>query len=768
MQLTATARWALWLLSLALLCALALWRADSGPLLQTDIPALLPQTNTNPFLEAAAQRSRDAFSQQLLVLVSGADNATTRSAAQAARKAFLDNGLHSSADSSHVEQAISLYEKHSFALLSPAQIERFENQGPAALAQDVAIALFGPAGMAGLNNDPGGYAGQFISRLPRPYPDFTPDGAMQSTRRGDMRVFLIRMSLAATAFGADSAERATRAVAAARQAVTTACADCQLQATGAALFTAAASQEARQESIWLGVTSTLLIMILIACAFRSLAPHLLGFLQLGASVTAASAAVIAVFGSIHILTLVFGTTLLGIAIDYAFLYFCEYWFGRSPPTRVMAKIRSGLGVGLLTGVLAFAFLALTGFPALSQMAVFSIAGLIEAALVVALIFPVTLTAAPHVAAHRLVAWPQRFVAWASRPSRWRYLLPVLALIVAAPGWWQLDVSDDVRALSHFPPALMQTDQSIRATLGRYPASGYFLTQAADMDQALAQETRLFTQLDTEMPHANALGLAGYLPPPQRQRASLAAWQDILTPAQALQQAFAGKGLPTALATRIEHLWQQAQPAPLTATTLLNTVPALQRFVIHSDHGVALMATVFGDRDLDDHTLAAIADTLPASDYIQPLQRFDRTFASIRVRATWLVVIGYLLISFVLIWRYGPREAARMLYPPLLALALTLGTLGWLGVPLNVFSVVALILILGLGRDYAVFLREVGARERATALAVTLSAITTIIGFGLLAFSKTPALHAFGLATGIGILISYCVTPLSLPPAPDDQ
>src|SRR5699024_8856171 len=193
-----------------------------------------------------------------------------------------------------------------------------------------------------------------------------------------------------------------------------------------------------------------------------------------------------------------------------------------------------------------------------------------------------------------------------------------------------------------------------------------------------------------------------------------------------------------------------------------------RFVIHSDHGVALMATVFGDRDLDDHTLAAIADTLPASDYIQPLQRFDRTFASIRVRATWLVVIGYLLISFVLIWRYGPREAARMLYPPLLALALTLGTLGWLGVPLNVLSVVALILILGLGRDYAVFLREVGARERATALAVTLSAITTIIGFGLLAFSKTPALHAFGLATGIGILISYCVTPLSLPPAPDDQ
>src|SRR5699024_10985304 len=103
---------------------------------------------------------------------------------------------------------------------------------------------------------------------------------------------------------------------------------------GAALFSHAARDEARSESIWLSVTSTLLIMLLIALVYRSLAPHLLGFLQLGASVAAASAAVIATFGSIHILTLVFGTTLLGIAIDYAFLYFSEYWFGRSTPHEV--------------------------------------------------------------------------------------------------------------------------------------------------------------------------------------------------------------------------------------------------------------------------------------------------------------------------------------------------------------------------------------------------------------------------------------------------
>src|SRR5699024_8228592 len=131
-------------------------------------------------------------------------------------------------------------------------------------------------------------------------------------------------------------------------------------------------------------------------------------------------------------------------------------------------------------------------------------------------------------------------------------------------------------------------------------------------------------------------------------------------------------------------------------------------------------------------------------------------------ATWLVGVGYLLIALLLVWRYGWRGGARMLAPPLMALGITLGALGWLGEPLNVFVVVALILILGLGRDYAVFLHEVGSRGRSAALAVSLSALTTMLSFGLLSLSRIPALHTFGLATLIGIAASYLLTPLSLP------
>ncbi|HET7267033.1 MAG TPA: hypothetical protein VFJ15_02905, partial [Oleiagrimonas sp.] len=405
----------------------------------------------------------------------------------------------------------------------------------------------------------------------------------------------------------------------------------------------------------------------------------------------------------------------------------------------------------------------TGFPALSQMAVFSVAGLIEAALVVALIFPVTLTRPPRVADHALVDWPARFIARACRASRWRWILPLAALVLAVPGLVQLKAHDDVRALSHFPPQLMQTDRDIRTTLGRFPASGFFLIEAPNMGQALAREQALFQHINTRVPQADALGLSRFLPSPTQQQASLGAWKQVFDSPQALRQAFTQTGLPAQLATHVQTSWRNAPKAPLTAAALFKAVPELQRFVIPTEHGVALLATAFGSRHLDNEALAAAAGGASGVRYVQPLQRINDSFTQIRVRATWLVVLGYLLISALLVWRYGMREAARMLYPPLVALTVTLGTLGWLGVPLNVFSVVALILILGLGRDYAVFLREVGARERSPALAVTLSALTTLIGFGLLALSVIPALHAFGLATGIGILASYLVAPLSLPP-----
>ncbi|MDN5925209.1 MAG: hypothetical protein L0H70_09450, partial [Xanthomonadales bacterium] len=111
------ARWALWLVSLTLLCALALWRVDPAGPVQTNILTLLPDQHDSQALQQAFARSSEAFSQQLLALVSGPDDGRTRTAALAAQHVMLDAGLQTADSGDQVDAVLALYQQHHFALL---------------------------------------------------------------------------------------------------------------------------------------------------------------------------------------------------------------------------------------------------------------------------------------------------------------------------------------------------------------------------------------------------------------------------------------------------------------------------------------------------------------------------------------------------------------------------------------------------------------------------------------------------------------------------
>src|SRR5699024_5754150 len=139
-----------------------------------------------------------------------------------------------------------------------------------------------------------------------------------------------------------------------------------------------------------------------------------------------------------------------------------------------------------------------------------------------------------------------------RASKWRYLVPCLVLLAAVPGLFQLQFSDNVRSLSYFPPQLRHTDTQIRKTLGRTPASGFFLIQAPDMARAIAREQALFKRLHSADVDLTPMGLSRFLPERSRQQGSLAAWQQVMKKPAALRHAFTQMGLPPALA---DHLRQ---------------------------------------------------------------------------------------------------------------------------------------------------------------------------------------------------------------------
>ncbi len=99
-------------------------------------------------------------------------------------------------------------------------------------------------------------------------------------------------------------------------------------------------------------------------------------------------------------------------------------------------------------------------------------------------------------------------------------------------------------------------------------------------------------------------------------------------------------------------------------------------------------------------------------------------------------------------------------PPVLAAFASLGVLGLLGQSISLFNVMALLLVLGIGVDYGLFFRETGTVHASTFLAIAMSALTTLLAFGLLAFSRTAAISAFGLTILIGICVAFLLSPMA--------
>ncbi len=129
-----------------------------------------------------------------------------------------------------------------------------------------------------------------------------------------------------------------------------------------------------------------------------------------------------------------------------------------------------------------------------------------------------------------------------------------------------------------------------------------------------------------------------------------------------------------------------------------------------------------------------------------------------VQLTALMVgLNIVLLTFLL-------RAFKPVCILMLGLALSVGaliaTLKFTGIALNLFNVLAFPLVLGVGVDYGIYIalalrssdpaRELGALMKP----VLLSGLTTVVGFGSLAWAQNPALRGLGLVCGIGI--AWCL------------
>lgn len=785
-------------LALAVGVAIVAFTQFSGSLpLQSNLLALLPPTERNPLAEQAVSRLAEAAGNRAFFLIGqprgnveeGADkkvasgNAARQFAAQL-RTSGAFKSVVAEIPPFDAQQLARFYRPFRFSVLGDADRALLANATPD-LAERLQSKLhspfqFGPA--YPLADDPFGFGDAWLAGLPlRSFRLELQDGLLLA-RDGEDVWIMVSAELSGSAYDGDIQRRTMAAIAGAEQSLQKDFPGFQILRTGTVFYAAAARQSAEREFDFIAAGSLLGMLLMLYLVFRSLRPLALGLLSVGFGIAAAVTATVAVFGELHLITLVFGASLIGEAIDYAIQYFAAH-LGAGKQWEPMAGLRRiapGLLTALATSLVSYVALMLAPFPALSQIALFAAVGLSSACASVFLLLPYLLRAASERDPETAVVLPRRFLTlWRAHGKRRVCVaVAVLLLVVSMPGWLRLSSNDDVHILISRPASLVAQEEKIRALSGFGNGSQFFLVEGSSPEDVLRNEEALLDRL-APLAHGDQrviegyMGVSAFVPSQQRQRQNRAAWSGRVFNGD-LRASMDAAGLRDEVTARLVDDFAASEGRFLLVDDWLK-VPFSTPFrtlwlgsvtddAARGQHYASIV------QPLGIHDLSVLAETgvgLTGVTYVDKAGSVSRLFGEFRQwGALWL--LGALVLVYgVMCVRNGPVRAAFMLLPTVLAMSVVLGAFGYLGTPMTLFNLMGFMLVLGVGVNYAIFLREGGVHAAATLAGVLLSAATTLLSFGLLAFSSMPALSGFGLTLLLGVCVSALLAPMVLSFVPEE-
>ncbi len=529
--------------------------------------------------------------------------------------------------------------------------------------------------------------------------------------------------------------------------------EAEVLSRGTLFYSDYASQQAKHDVSTLGLFTVIGVLILIFSVFRSLRPLLLCITSVAIGATAGTAATLLVFGQIHLMTLVMSISIVGISADYTLYFLTERMVHgkESTPLVSLQKVLPALLLALGTTVCAYLIMMLAPFPGLRQLAVFAGAGLTAACLTVICWYPycvARLPVRPIPAIRWLAGW---LSAWRRYP-RLRIGLPTVIALFAAAGLFKLQVNDDIAQLQALPKEIHQQELKITELTGQGVDQKWFVVYGSSGEETLQRLERL----QPELVQAKAKGwISDYRVLPL---SSLARQQADL----ALLSAAAPRILGQLTEAGIDFAKPDLSPMPLT-------VPMWQASVTSEGWRLMWISLADGQSGVlvpisgvtNTQALGEMAKALPGVSWVDRKHDFDSLFSFYRVFLGWLLLASVVTIAVIYMVRLGWKKGLVNVLPSVLSLGFGLAVLAFSGHTLNLFSLLALVLVLGIGINYTIFFSNPRGTPLTSMLAITLAMMTTLLTLGMLVFSQTQAISSFGIVLCSGIFSAFLLSPLAL-------
>jgi predicted exporter len=528
-----------------------------------------------------------------------------------------------------------------------------------------------------------------------------------------------------------------------------------LEVTGAGAFGVELQKIIRAEAQKRSLLASVALLIVLFIFYRRPRYLLLASLPIGMGFLVGLAAVSLMFESVHGITLAFGFTLMGVAIDYPLHLFSHAEDSNGPSA--VGRIWPTMRLGALSTAIAYIALAFSGSDGLAQLGVFTAVGIVVAVLV-------TRTWLPHLLGKPTSTSPVdstiSAVALNHLPA---IAVLILAVVVAAKfasgGIWD----DRLTSLSPVPPERLLRDNALRGAAGTPDMRYQIIMHDSSLDALLHKseqvDQRLSDAVDDGLLESwqSVTQILSSTATQERRRAAIPEdsvlrerLADVLSESPFHPQAFDAFATGASNSRALDPLL----PANLSGSPLGSWLDS--HLIQIGDEWVAMVSLSKPSTEALSRLVVTWGDNVRLMDLRTSSADLMKDY---RGGALTTVSLAALII-LAMLW-YQRRQVLQVIWVSLTVvsvLAATTATVVLLHGQLTVIHLVALLLVMGLGLDYALFLSrtETTVERQATDKAVLACAVSTTLAFALLAGSSIPVLKFMGLTVASGSALSYAI------------
>jgi len=520
------------------------------------------------------------------------------------------------------------------------------------------------------------------------------------------------------------------------------------------------ASSAQKEIVILCTISLVFILVLFFLIFRSPIPIIFSVLDILISLALSTAAIFLFFREVHVFTFIFGTTLIGICIDYSIHFFIS-WRGNSTlksGSEIRSSISKSLIMCFISSALCFFSILFTPFPIFKQFSVFTIVGLISSYLTANCIYPLIKLPDENKRELKFLLHEKKL----SIPPVFRLIFAsvliviLIAILIINPHGTK--IKTDVNSLYTMSPFLEESEKRASMVLDHGSSPWYFIVSGSSTEETLKNEERLILKLEEEIIKGNLssfLGTSMFVTSVERQKETYKAMSALL-PLAALQYRNLG------FSPEYEAIFKSEFAAGENYYSVqdVSSWAQISNLWIGELNG-NYYSCVFPFHANDLSIFKSIADEQDFVFLINKEEDINHNLDILTRNIVLLFFIAYFIIAVIIFIVYPFKESIKICITPVLGILAILAVMAVKEISIGFIHISALILVFGLGIDFNIFISgsKIGKDKKLVRLAVFLSFITSILSFGILTFSSFTPVNIFGFTVAVGLTAAFTFTML---------